>query len=224
MRISVNHNSLGCEQPTGLDVNQSLIVFLPIYISCVGVTGSEGITCHVHATQMAGHRSPTCICSICACVYSGLWAGLLIIIADVMPVCMQVHVHVHVHVCVASPFWKCPQRSLTFHMWNVRFACEMWGDLRVCASCVHIHDCTCASTSTYVCSCIYSTHFSSYAGFHSLPIGAPQRHLTSGCVYAPKAHDAAGVCPAWITAVSTPLQPPQQPTETQDSIASVFQS
>ena len=45
---SVNHNSLGCEQPPGLDVNQSLIaqdVFLPIpgLISCDGVTGSVGV-------------------------------------------------------------------------------------------------------------------------------------------------------------------------------------
>ena len=67
MRISENHNSLGCEQPSGLhvDVNQSLItqdVFKPIpgLISCAGVTGSVGpvgATCHAHATQMAGLRS-----------------------------------------------------------------------------------------------------------------------------------------------------------------------
>ena len=44
MRISVNHNSLGCKQPPGLDVKQSLNeqdMFRPIpgLISCTGVTG-----------------------------------------------------------------------------------------------------------------------------------------------------------------------------------------
>ena len=55
VKISVNHNSLGCEQPPGLDVNQSQDVFLPIpgLISCAGVTGSVGVTHHAHATQMA---------------------------------------------------------------------------------------------------------------------------------------------------------------------------
>ena len=63
VRVSENHNSLGYEQSPGLDVNQSLNAqdtFQPIpgLISCVGVTGSVGATCHVHATQMAGLRSP----------------------------------------------------------------------------------------------------------------------------------------------------------------------
>ena len=63
LEVHENHNSLGCEQLSDLDVNQSLIVqdmFQPIpgLISCVGVTGSVGITCHAHATQMAGLRSP----------------------------------------------------------------------------------------------------------------------------------------------------------------------
>ena len=54
-----NHNSLGCERPSGLDVKQSPNVqdtFQPIpgLISCAGVTGSVGITYHAHATQMAG--------------------------------------------------------------------------------------------------------------------------------------------------------------------------
>ena len=31
IRVSVNHNSLGCKQPPGLNVNQSLIVY--IYMS-----------------------------------------------------------------------------------------------------------------------------------------------------------------------------------------------
>ena len=55
VKISVNHNSLGCEQPPGLDVNQSQDVFLPIpgLIRCAGVTGSVGITRHAHATHMA---------------------------------------------------------------------------------------------------------------------------------------------------------------------------
>ena len=60
MRISRNHNSLGCEQ---LDVNQSpdaQDVFRPIpgLISCTGATGSVGVTCHAHATQMAGLKYP----------------------------------------------------------------------------------------------------------------------------------------------------------------------
>ena len=50
MRIPENHNSLGCEQPPGLDVNQSLIAqdaFWPILglISCAGATRSVGVTC-----------------------------------------------------------------------------------------------------------------------------------------------------------------------------------
>ena len=53
-----NHNSLGCKQPSGLDVKQSpnaQDVFRPIpgLISCAGVTGSVGITRHARATQMA---------------------------------------------------------------------------------------------------------------------------------------------------------------------------
>ena len=44
-----NHNSLGCERPSGLDAKQSPNVqdaFQPIpgLISCAGVTGSVGIT------------------------------------------------------------------------------------------------------------------------------------------------------------------------------------
>ena len=63
MRISKNHNSLGCEQPLGLDVNQSpdaQDAFRPIpgLISCAGATGSVGVTCHAHATQMAGLKYP----------------------------------------------------------------------------------------------------------------------------------------------------------------------
>ena len=59
----MNHNSLGCEQPLGLDVNQSPDVqdaFRPIpgLISCTGATGSVGVTCHAHATQMAGLKYP----------------------------------------------------------------------------------------------------------------------------------------------------------------------
>ena len=62
MRISETYNSLGCKQPSGLDVNQSLNaqdVFRPIpgLISCTGVTGSVGATHHAHTTQMAGLRS-----------------------------------------------------------------------------------------------------------------------------------------------------------------------
>ena len=43
-----NHNSLGCEQPSGLDVKQSpnaQDVFRPIpgLISCAGATGSHGV-------------------------------------------------------------------------------------------------------------------------------------------------------------------------------------
>ena len=60
MRISKN---LGCEQPLGLDVNQSPIAqdaFRPIpgLISCAGATGSVGVACHAHATQMAGLKNP----------------------------------------------------------------------------------------------------------------------------------------------------------------------
>ena len=63
MRISKNHNSLGCEQPLGLDVNQSPVApdaFRPMpgLISCAGATGSVGVTCHAHATQMAGLKYP----------------------------------------------------------------------------------------------------------------------------------------------------------------------
>ena len=54
-----NHNSLGREWPSGLDVKQSpnaQDTFRPIpgLISCAGVTGSVGVTRHAHATQMAG--------------------------------------------------------------------------------------------------------------------------------------------------------------------------
>ena len=63
MRISKNHNSLGCEQPLGLDVNQLPIAQdafwpMPGPISCAGATGSVGVTCHAHATQMAGFKYP----------------------------------------------------------------------------------------------------------------------------------------------------------------------
>ena len=63
MRISENHNSLGCEQPLGLDVNQSpdaqgAFWPMPGLISCTGATGSVGVTCHAHATQMAGLKYP----------------------------------------------------------------------------------------------------------------------------------------------------------------------
>ena len=59
----MNHDSLGCEQPSGLDVSQSLNVqdAIPGLISCAGVTGSVGITCHAHATQMA---SLSIMCSV----------------------------------------------------------------------------------------------------------------------------------------------------------------
>ena len=55
--------SLGCEQPPGLDDDQSLHAqdaFQPIpgLISCTGVTGSVGTTCHAHAIQMTSLRSP----------------------------------------------------------------------------------------------------------------------------------------------------------------------
>ena len=58
--ISENHNSLGCEQPPGLDVNQSLNVqdeFWPIpgLISGTGVTGSVALlTCHVYTYNTDG--------------------------------------------------------------------------------------------------------------------------------------------------------------------------
>ena len=60
--VHENHNSLGREQPLSLDVKQSPNVqdaFWPIpgLISCAGVTGSVGITCHARATQMAGLKS-----------------------------------------------------------------------------------------------------------------------------------------------------------------------
>ena len=66
MRISVNHNSLRCEQPTGLDVNQPpnvQDVFRPIpgLVSCAGVTG----TC-------------TCIHSTCTCILIVLQYCILI--------------------------------------------------------------------------------------------------------------------------------------------------
>jgi hypothetical protein len=56
MRISMNHNSLGCEQPLGLDVEQSpnpQDAFRPIpgLISCAGVTGSVGV---LRYARMAG--------------------------------------------------------------------------------------------------------------------------------------------------------------------------
>ena len=60
MRISANHNSLGCEQPSGLDVNQSLNAqdTLPGLISCAGVTGSVGTTymsCTCNTDGWTGH-------------------------------------------------------------------------------------------------------------------------------------------------------------------------
>ena len=63
MRISKNHSSLGCEQPLGLDVNQSpdaqdAFRPIPALISCAGATGSVGVTCYAHATQMAGLKYP----------------------------------------------------------------------------------------------------------------------------------------------------------------------
>jgi len=81
---------LGRKWPSGLDDKQSpnaQDVFQPIpgLISCAGVTGSVGITCHARATQMAGLRSSQShslvalpICYTCTCIYN-------------------VHVHVHVH-------------------------------------------------------------------------------------------------------------------------------
>jgi len=69
-----NHNSLGRKQPSGLDVKQSLNVqdpFRPIpgLISCAGVTGSVGITCHAHATQTAGPIVAvyTCVKTVTRC-------------------------------------------------------------------------------------------------------------------------------------------------------------
>ena len=52
-RMIKNHNSLGREWPSGQDVKQSpnaQDAFRPIpgLISCAGVTGSVGITCHAH--------------------------------------------------------------------------------------------------------------------------------------------------------------------------------
>ena len=54
MRISTNHNSLGCER---LDVEQSpnaqdAFRPMPGLFSCAGVTGSVGVLCHAHITQM----------------------------------------------------------------------------------------------------------------------------------------------------------------------------
>ena len=48
------NNSLGCEQPLGLDVNQSPDVQdayrpIPGLISYAGAIGSVGVTCHAHA-------------------------------------------------------------------------------------------------------------------------------------------------------------------------------
>ena len=53
MRISVNHNSLGCKQPSGLDVNQSLNVqdaFRPILglISCMYIYIHALVTSSLH--------------------------------------------------------------------------------------------------------------------------------------------------------------------------------
>ena len=63
-----NHNSLGCEQPSGLRMNSQPItgcVFWPItgLISCAGVTGRVGMhyTSHTHNTE-AGLR-PSCACT-----------------------------------------------------------------------------------------------------------------------------------------------------------------
>ena len=52
-----NHNSLGREQPLGLDIKQSpnaqdALRPIPGLISCTGVTGSVGITRHAHATHV----------------------------------------------------------------------------------------------------------------------------------------------------------------------------
>ena len=60
MRISTNHNSLGCEQLQGLDVKQSpnaqdAFRPMPGLFSCAGVTGSTGVLHHVRIAQMAGH-------------------------------------------------------------------------------------------------------------------------------------------------------------------------
>ena len=54
MRISTNHNSLGCESLQGLDVEQSLNAQdafrpMPGLFSCAGVTGSVGVLHHVYA-------------------------------------------------------------------------------------------------------------------------------------------------------------------------------
>ena len=59
MRILADRNSLGCELPSGLDVNQlpnAQDAFQPILglFSCAGATGSVDVTCRVHVTQMAG--------------------------------------------------------------------------------------------------------------------------------------------------------------------------
>ena len=60
MRISTNHNSLGCEQPSRpIDVEQSpnaqdAFRPMPGLFSCAGVTGSVGVLRHARITQMAG--------------------------------------------------------------------------------------------------------------------------------------------------------------------------
>ena len=58
MRISTNHNSLGCELQD-LDVEQSPNVQdafrpMPGLFSCAGVSGSVGVLRHARITQMAG--------------------------------------------------------------------------------------------------------------------------------------------------------------------------
>ena len=68
MRLPENHNSLGCKQPPGLDVNQSpnvqdMFLLLPGLISCAGVTGGVGVTCHAHTTSIY----------ITPCVVNPLW-------------------------------------------------------------------------------------------------------------------------------------------------------
>ena len=54
-----NHNSLGRERPSGLDVKQfpnvqDMFQLIPGLISCAGVTGSVGITRHACAIHIAG--------------------------------------------------------------------------------------------------------------------------------------------------------------------------
>ena len=77
MSKSMNHNSLGCEQPCiyhrGLNVKMANVhdAFLPIpgIISCAGVTGSGCITCHAHVTLMSGFKN---LHVHCTCHYNKL--------------------------------------------------------------------------------------------------------------------------------------------------------